>query len=147
MRGCPGSGKSTMATKILNDFKDNGVFGEICSTDSFFITNGEYTFDAKKLAFHHKLCYEKAVNLFNHNVKLVILDNTNVRRTDFVHYIQQAMLHQYIVLEIVVGLELSAEECHVRNTHNVPLLNIQRMRETLVTSLRAKSLGADNLRA
>ena len=49
MRGVPGSGKSTVASKIKGE---NGI---IHSTDDYFIdANGEYQFDKTLLAKNHE---------------------------------------------------------------------------------------------
>ena len=51
MRGIPGSGKSTTAKKIA------GETGKIHSTDNYFMVDGEYRFDPKKLKENHEANY------------------------------------------------------------------------------------------
>jgi len=53
VRGLPGSGKSTFANFIWNDYA-------ICEADKFFTDKeGNYNFDASKLKEAHKWCKEQ----------------------------------------------------------------------------------------
>ena len=44
MRGCAGSGKSSLANILKLDNR-----GVICSTDDYFVRNGNYNFDRYKI--------------------------------------------------------------------------------------------------
>ena len=142
MRGLPGSGKSTKAKEIYDSYSfvpnvtRHGPNGEsegikrihICSTDSYFIRNGIYKFDAAKLGLYHEQNLHDVINWMDLGDD-VIVDNTNIRRQDFQKYITAANQHSYEVIEIVIG-EFTPDACaiyHARNKHGVPLSSILRM--------------------
>jgi tRNA uridine 5-carbamoylmethylation protein Kti12 len=55
MRGIPGSGKSSF-NRVLKELCDqNGCSLVIHSTDEYFMVDGKYMFDQKKLGHYHKL--------------------------------------------------------------------------------------------
>lgn len=129
LRGIPGAGKSTKAKALLNESK---VGGMICSTDNFFIVNGHYKFDATKLGINHGKCFAQFTEALGWKVPLVILDNTNIKRKDFAHYVTAAKNAGYEVEEIVVGSfdDEFIKLCDQRNVHGVPVRNIERMART-----------------
>lgn len=81
MRGYPGSGKSFYAKKLS---ETTGAI--ICSSDSYFMKDGVYEFDVKKLGSNHQKCYNKFVETLCLR-KDVIIDNTNAKMTDIKKYI------------------------------------------------------------
>jgi hypothetical protein len=53
IRGLPGSGKTSFATAIWNDYA-------VCEADKFFVgEDGIYRFDATKLKYAHEWCKEQ----------------------------------------------------------------------------------------
>lgn len=81
MRGYPGCGKSTKAREIA--LKHSAV---IASADDYFMKDGIYNFDVKKLYLAHTTCYDKFVKnvCFRNNV---IIDNTNTSLADIKKYL------------------------------------------------------------
>ncbi len=54
MIGLPGSGKSTEAKRLADEYVDAGRVVEICSTDAFFTgADGVYRFNRGMLAGNH----------------------------------------------------------------------------------------------
>lgn len=126
MRGLPGSGKSTMAKNILA----NSLDGRIFSTDDYFmLPNGQYQFDPIKLAAAHAWNLDRTIKAFTKNVDTVILDNTNILKEHYMTYVKEAVVRGYRVTVVTVGTfdNEFIEECHLRNSHGVPLHTIQRM--------------------
>jgi predicted kinase len=54
IRGLPGSGKSTLA----HDLKRAGLVDEVVEADIFFMEDGVYRFDPKKLPAAHNRCIQ-----------------------------------------------------------------------------------------
>lgn len=137
MRGAPGSGKSTLSRMLAESIFYNEGDYVICSTDSFFIKDGVYKFDPTKLGWAHTQNREKARAAMENGVELVIIDNTNTRRSDMAPYIQMAEQYGYNITEIVVGrLNQASIDTYVeRNTHSVPRESIERMVNTLKDSI------------
>lgn len=129
LRGIPGAGKSTKAKKLI---EQNNNCGTICSADDFFIINGHYKFDVNKLGVNHGKCFTKFQQALQNKDSLVILDNTNIKRKDFAHYVTAAKNAGYEVEEIVVGSfdDEFIKLCDQRNVHGVPVRNIERMART-----------------
>lgn len=127
MRGISGSGKSTVAKKLA-------AREYICSTDEYFMVNGEYKFDRSKLGEYHKRNFELFSSFVEVGVQTLVVDNTNCKRSEFEKYADKAVAHGYVVLEVCVGnpwrqnkekdmryISTSfVEACIARNGHNVP---------------------------
>lgn len=121
LRGIPGSGKSTLARKLAL-----GNNCEIHSTDSYFVKDGKYCFDASKLGEYHNRNLEAFQRSLDERIEIVIVDNTNSRKWEFAKYEQAAEDANYSVC--VVSLQHpSPEEAFSRNTHNVPIEAIRNM--------------------
>lgn len=120
MRGLPGSGKSTKAKELSQ--KTGAI---ICSTDDFFMIDGKYVFDSRKLGINHMRNHEKVKNLMKENNLHIIVDNTNIVRKDFSKYVQMAKEYGYEVEYVIV--ECDVETSIARNTHNVPPDVIRKM--------------------
>lgn len=94
MQGVPGSGKSTLAKELA--LKYNAT---ICSTDKFFEENGIYKFDPKKLSDNHAKNLNKAKELMELKLN-VIIDNTNIYKKHAKPYIDIAKKLNYEILII-----------------------------------------------
>lgn len=129
LRGLPGSGKSTTCTEIERMTKENGLTFFAWSADRYFIKNGKYVFDAAQLPLAHDDCWMRIVSAFGKRTHVVVLDNTNIKRENFAHYLKAAKSLGYKTREIVVG-SFGADdirEYYTRNIHGVPLSVIERM--------------------
>lgn len=96
LRGIPGSGKSTLAKTLAS--KEN-----ICSADDWFVnkTTGVYEFKPHELPQAHAACLKKFIGLLHkydqensvdYRAANVVVDNTNLRLTEFKPYQQVAEL-------------------------------------------------------
>ncbi len=122
--GVPGSGKSFKAKEIASN-NPNTV---ICSTDDYFMVNGVYQFDPKKLGINHGACQFKAEKAMIDGFD-VIIDNTNITQGSRYPYVKLAEKYGYEVEEVFV--ECDIEVAIKRNTHNVPEATIRRMAATI----------------
>lgn len=121
LRGIPGSGKSTLARELV---KDGGL---IHSTDNYFVgTDGIFRFDSTLLERYHRDNYLAFCRSMRRGVPLVVCDNTNISRADYLRYLKSAQYHKYET-EIIVLPKISVEEALARNTHGVPREKIQEM--------------------
>ncbi|MEO2265863.1 ATP-binding protein [Pseudoalteromonas sp. YIC-656] len=132
LRGLPGSGKTHYAQNLADDL----VAGDasqyfICSTDDFFLSeNGEYQFDKHKLPQYHNLNLARYIKALSEGIPLVIVDNTNIKKWEFVAYVEAAHALDYQVKEVIVGEVKDKAMQHLyaqRNTHNVALRAIAKM--------------------
>lgn len=120
MRGVPGSGKSTIAKEIAHP---DGV---IHSTDSYFKENGEYKFDPSKLGENHEKNFQSFQKSLREDKPIVVIDNTNIKRSHFEKYIDAAKEKGYLVHEVAVPPP-DPEEAAKRNLHDVSQDVIKRM--------------------
>ena len=79
--GVPGSGKSYFINQLKNEIRANKV--SIHSTDDKFMINNEYVFDENKLGTYHDETQKEAEMQMQNKKPLVILDNTNLKFSDF----------------------------------------------------------------
>lgn len=116
MQGIPGSGKSTIAKKLLQMDPN----AEIASADDFFVQeNGSYIFDITKLGEAHRKCQEK-VRKFLEDNKNVIIDNTNIKKKDVKIYLDMAK-------EFGAEVQVIRVKSNFKSVHNVPQEVIDRM--------------------
>ncbi|MEM0515235.1 ATP-binding protein [Pseudoalteromonas sp. YIC-827] len=131
LRGLPGSGKTNYAHNLADDL----VAGDssqyvICSTDDYFVGAEGYQFDKHKLPEYHNLNLARFIKALSEGIPLVIADNTNIKKWEFIAYIEAAHALGYQVKEVIVGEIKDKAMQHLyaqRNTHNVALRTIAKM--------------------
>jgi NEDD4-binding protein 2 len=109
MRGVSGSGKSTLAEKICAE-QD---FAVIVSTDDFFMVDGEYRFDPKRLGEYHGHNVRRTEDAMVEKCPCIIVDNTNTQAWEMKPYVELAVTHGYTV-KIVEPEPVSFEELMAR---------------------------------
>lgn len=131
LQGPPGGGKSTLAC-MISAF--TGAL--ICSTDDFFMKDGEYVFNPAKLAEYHAANQARVAKALadGHSV---IVDNTNTKRWEAKPYLTEA-----VRLDIPIVF-IRVDGCF-QSRHGVPPERIQQMRAAmenldLLTCLAAKA--------
>lgn len=92
MRGISGSGKSTLAQKIQKE-----LGGMIFSTDDFFMQDGKYLFDIKKLSEYHQKNKDRTEQAMIKGVSPIIIDNTNTQAWEMKDYAVLAQKYGYSV--------------------------------------------------
>ncbi len=128
MRGVSGSGKSTIAREIAQDFD-----GKIHSTDEYFVDeSGQYNFDRTKLGEAHKANFEAFKASLQHELPVVIVDNTNTKRWEFENYTKEAANAGYAVREVTAPTP-ELDDAVARNLHGVPESAIKNMLERFET--------------
>jgi predicted kinase len=127
LRGVSGSGKSTFAQLLAQDFKCNHWEADMYFNDPH---TGEYNFNAAHLGQAHGWCYQN----FMTDVILsndVIVSNTSTTEYDIQRYIDTAKEYGYTVVSLVV------ENGHGgKNIHNVPEATLQRQETLLRKNLK-----------
>ncbi len=88
VRGPSGSGKSNLAKRL-------GANGQIFSSDDFFMVNGKYQFNIKKLHQAHKWNQGRVEQAMQNNVPLIVLDNTNTMAWEISPYVKSALKYGY----------------------------------------------------
>ncbi|WP_242620267.1 AAA family ATPase [Shewanella maritima] len=134
MRGLPGSGKSYWAARFIESqgieqavrIKQHGYF----STDDYFVQDGEYRFNAKRLPEYHQRNLARFISALSTSEPVVICDNTNVCHWEYLAYKTAAEGFGYQVRMVLVGDPKSSKHqalCAKRNSHNVPFASIRKM--------------------
>ena len=131
IRGAPGTGKTTEASKIM-DKNENAVH---CSADNYFYevaaVNGTSYLDEFKpwlVGKAHQFCWGAFIHaLVVMSEETIIVDNTNTYKWEYENYVLLAEQLGYEVEIITTDMSESAEVYHERNTHGVPLEVIERM--------------------
>ena len=145
LRGLPGSGKTTLAQRIKQQYPET----VICSADDFFTKpDGAYCFDPELLTHAHKACERKYISAIASGLKssersIIIVDNTSSRFIEYQNYIHIAGtlgVGKYSTLVAEVSSDARGQldtaskrmmllACHTRCQHNVPLEAITAMYE------------------
>jgi len=109
MRGFPGSGKSSLACQL----RKLGAM-EVASADDFFTTSGE-------IQEAHEQCRQAFLQALSAR-RSVIVDNTNIRRSDYAFYRSKAeeLGCAVVVLEFVCDSTAALERLRERSVHGVP---------------------------
>lgn len=129
VRGVPGSGKSTLISKIVEGLlKAGGCSYIVCSSDHFFMVGGEYRFEASKLSQAHSTCFSRFQNALG-NKDVIFVDNTFTKLWEFENYILAAKQAGYAadIYQIEVETIAQLRQCARRNVHGVPPDVIGRM--------------------
>lgn len=124
VRGLPGSGKSTFANTITNEFS-------VCEADKFFYDeDGNYNFHPSKLGLAHSWCREQVETRMKDNqmneqfYPHIVVSNTFTKEWEMSEYFELAKEYGYKVFTIVV------ENRHGGvNQHGVPADTLEKMKE------------------
>lgn len=130
IRGPSGCGKSTLSKTIFKQIvdKEEGLLCGICSTDDFFIVDGVYKFDPKKLGENHKKNREKCQQLINEDYDCIIIDNTNLSAWEIEPYVEMGINSDYFI-RLLTSEFPPLDVLVSRNVHGVPRKSIERMLE------------------
>ena len=115
VRGLPGSGKSTFATHIWNEYS-------VCEADKFFYDKeGNYNFDSSKIRDAHAWCKnEVETRMKDHQINQqyypeIAVSNTFTQEWEMEDYYKLAEKYGYKVVSLIV------ENRHGgKNVHGVP---------------------------
>ena len=112
LRGVPGSGKSTYAAKNYPSFK-------VFENDQFFMKDGSYQYDPKKIGEACTACQCKALLAMSKGEDVVI-SNTHTHLWEFFIYVNMANVFGY-------NMKVIHLRNRFKNVHNVPDETVQRM--------------------
>lgn len=93
MRGVSGSGKSTLARQIAEQNPGSVIY----STDDFFMVDGQYQFDPKRLGEFHIKNHQRTHEAMKSGFSCVIVDNTNTQAWEMKPYVLSAVEFGYAV--------------------------------------------------
>ena len=125
VRGVPGSGKSTFAKTLTNDYS-------ICEADQYFvdIETGEYKFNFDELKNAHQWCRDKVeIRMKDNQVNYqfyptIVVSNTFTQEWEMEPYFKLAEKYGYTVFSVIV------ENRHGgKNEHGVPEEKFQVMKD------------------
>ncbi|XP_077984054.1 uncharacterized protein LOC144438768 [Glandiceps talaboti] len=139
LRGPPGSGKTTLARKLMGD---DGI---VLSTDEFFVNYyGRYEFNFSKLGEAHEWNRQRAKTAMEAQIAPIIIDNTNCQIWEMKPYASLAMLYKYsvVIREPDTPWCFKVRELAQRNTHHVPAERIQKFIDRYERNVTAEKLLA-----
>ena len=114
VRGLPGAGKSTLATKLCGPLS-------VFSADDYFVDdNYEYHFDANKLNEAHEYCYNWVEKAMQENITSIAVANTFTKLDYMRGYKKLAERYGYKTIELIV-------KSGFKSIHGVPDAVIERM--------------------
>lgn len=124
VRGLPGSGKSTFAEHIWNNYA-------VCEADKFFYDeNGNYNFDGSKLKEAHAWCKnEVEKRMIEHQdsggvyYPEIAVSNTFTQEWEMEDYLKLAEKYGYKVVSLIVENRHGGQ-----NVHGVPEDKLEQMR-------------------
>ena len=122
VRGIPGSGKSTIAKDMLK----LGYADSHFETDMYFVNNGKYVFNAKKLQYAHEWCLEITRHHLLSYGETVVVSNTFTQKWEAANYIA-------IAKENKIKIEIVTCNHEYGSVHNVPEETLKKMRGRFVT--------------
>jgi len=117
IRGLPGSGKSTMAKKIMDMNPDKEYIHY--ENDMFLYENGQYVWTPRKFKVARNLCYIGTVDALNRGMNVIV---TNC-------FLTKKSLNRYAKLVHEMDLTIIEAKGNYTSIHNVPEKMINKMRE------------------
>lgn len=97
-RAVPGSGKSSFARNICETLDREGISVRVHSTDDYFMVDGRYVFDIRKLGEYHRRNLKAFKASLAAGIDLVILDNTDEHPWETQPYTDAARAADYRIL-------------------------------------------------
>lgn len=143
MRGCPGSGKSTYAHKLL---KQNGILNpeeHIFSTDNFFLdSKGNYIYCKNDLEKAHSWNQDLVEKVMKIGLSPVVVDNTHVKAWEMMCYVQFAVRLGYVLETLEPRTPWFNNESTLakKNSHGVPKDKISSMLQNYDANLCGSDL-------
>lgn len=125
LSGISGSGKSTYAKMLQLDL----VNAQIVSADNYFMVDGEYKFDPRKLGEAHSSCLRAFIEHLSSWQQTVIVDNTNTTVLEIAPY--YAVGKAYGAKVKLITVEVDPVVAAKRNAHGVNLATCERMARNL----------------
>jgi len=123
VRGLPGSGKTTFANHIWNEYA-------VCEADKFFYDkNGNYNFDGSKLKEAHAWCKnEVETRMKDHQINQqyypeIAVSNTFTQEWEMEDYYKLAEKYDYKVVSLIVENRHNGQ-----NVHGVPEEKLEQMK-------------------
>ncbi|DBA03799.1 TPA: hypothetical protein N0F65_005689 [Lagenidium giganteum] len=133
LRGIPGSGKSSLGRQLKAMCDAEGLLCVICSADQYFETARGYEFNPSRLADAHRHCERTfRAALYDHQVDVVVIDNTHTRQWEF-QTVEAIALEQPGVrlhlLEMRCDNMTTCRRMAQRNSHGVDVEKVIQMFE------------------
>lgn len=145
----PGSGKSYIGKRLIEDtIRDNSA-EHIISADDYFLRNGKYMYDASKISEAHQNAQRLFFNRASKGYSPLIVDNTNLQSWEMMPYIQAAIQYGYHieVMEPTTPWKWTAHKLAQKNKHNVPMEKIKKMMDNYdkITTIKEFAKNVLNL--
>ena len=129
-RGLPGSGKSSVSKRVQELLQGSSIqVVRICTDEILEMCEGSYLWAGSKMPLYHGIAHKMAYLATNKDVDVVILDNTNMQKSEYEGYTTDARQKGYVIYEFTIG-EFTEEAIQLsfnRNSHSVPMEAIRRM--------------------
>ena len=132
VRGLPGSGKTHIARGVAAFLKSGGPL--ICSADSYFMNedvHGQmvYDFDQRRMKDAHKHCQMQFQEALVLDARVVVVDNTSLKRKDYAEYVTKGKDAGYnvVIVDVECRHDADAELFYSRCVHKVPLEAVKQM--------------------
>lgn len=133
LRGLPGVGKTTIANFLAERLASENGAVVLSSYDFFMSKDGEFIFDKTKIQAAHKWNFERFKQAVAKQLSPIIIDNSNIQRFHYYHYVDYAQRHDYRVSILTLPHNnLSDKELEVRTPHKLNRNAINKMRKTFV---------------
>lgn len=119
IRGLPGSGKTTFATKLYNLTCPEA---EMIAADDYFMVNGEYKWDPTRIRQAHENCQQRVQLAMGSEIPWVIVHNTCTTQKELDPYLNMAKEFGYRITSVIVENRHSG-----KSIHKVPEETINKM--------------------
>lgn len=126
-RGLPGSGKTTLAKKIV-DADETGNTVMVSADDFYTHDDGSYNFDFSLIKMAHAYCQGTAFYHLSRG-KSVVVHNTLTQKWECGPLIETAIAcgYEWDIIEPKTKWKSDPSVCIDKNTHNVPMATIEKM--------------------
>lgn len=147
LRGLPGSGKSYIGKRLIEDTIRDNFTEHIISADDYFLKNGKYIYDASKISEAHQTAQKLFFNRASKGYSPLIIDNTNLQSWEMMPYIQAAIQYGYHieVMEPVTPWKWTPHKLAQKNKHNVSMEKIKKMMENYQRITTIKEFAKNGL--
>lgn len=123
LRGLPGTGKTTLTNFLLSKGAWSVSVSEYWSKDN--------PFQKDKVNAAYEWCFQQFKQLISGGAELIVVDNSNLKKFHFHHYVDYAQRHGYLVGVVTMPHNhLSEKEMSERSSTGTPQLTVRKLIET-----------------
>lgn len=143
LRGCPGSGRTTLAKNILQKAGVIDQIGHLISADNYFFDNtNKYNFNKNELPAAHSWNKRVMLHLLKERRSPIFVDNIHLEVWEMKEMTELAVSNNYLVetLEPDTPWKYNVNELSLRSQHRISISSMKRLLDRFQRNISGEEL-------